>query len=362
MKKLHYSLIIIVLLSVSCLKSSETEISSEITNSFSVDPFWPKPLPNNWLIGQVAGVAVDSKDHIWIIQRPGSLGEDETATQPSESYPYDPAPPVMEFDPEGHLIQAWGGSGKDYEWPETEHGLFIDHSDNVWINGGGTGNHQVLKFTRDGKFLLAIGEPGKTGGNNDTALMGFPTEFYVDQNSNEIFISDGYVNNRIIVFDANTGKYKRHWGAYGYKPEDEYHADSLDLNHFNTPHSIQLSNDGLVYVADRGNNRIQVFEKDGTYVSEAFIARETTGYGSTWSLDFSHDPEQTFIYIADGTNQRVWILERKNLEKVGHFGRMGRYAGQFIWLHNVAVDSKGNIYTGEVFTGKRIQKFVQTDL
>ena len=342
----------------SCARSAGTSGDfADSTPEFMVDPFWPKPLPNNWLIGRVAGIAVDSRDHIWIINRPGSLGWDERESMPPERFSFVPAPPVIEFDPEGNLIQAWGGPGEGFEWPEEEHGLFIDHEDNIWINGGGSGNYQALKFSRDGRFILAIGKPGETGGNNDTILLGYPAEFDVDPIENEIYIADGYTNNRIIVFDASTGKYKRHWGAYGNKPEDFYNRRMLDLNQFNVPHAVRISNDGLVYVADRGNSRIQVFEKNGTFVFEEFFTKEHRGLGTAWDLDFSHDPEQKFIYMADGTNQHVWILERENLKVVDHFGHWGRNAGQFIWLHSIASDSKGNIYTSEVLTGKRVQKF-----
>ena len=350
-------------------KSGKTKTTVKAGNSlpyFNVDPFWPKSLPNNWLVGQVSGVAVDSKDHIWIIHRPDSLGEDEAATLPSKEFPYVPAPSVIKFDREGNIIQTWDGPGEDYEWPENEHGIFIDEEDNVWIGGNGDNDHQVLKFRKDGSFLLQIGKAGKTGGNDDTNLLGKPAEMDVDTIANEVYIADGYYNNRIIVFDASTGKYKRHWGAYGKKPEkppqDEYDPDMSSPQQFRTPvHAVRISADGLVYVCDRSNNRIQVFEKSGEFVHEKFIAEKTLGLGSTWDMDFSHDPQQKFVYLADGTNQHVRILRREDLSETEHFGRMGRYAGQFIWIHSVAVDSKGNLYTSEVYTGKRVQKFVLSD-
>lgn len=347
-------------------KPTKTETIGKFKKSipdFNVNPFWPKPLPNNWLIGQVSGVAIDSKDHIWIIHRPNSLGEDETATHSPNVFPYDPAPPIIEFDIEGNMIQSWGGSGEEFEWPESEHGIFIDHEDNIWIGGASDNDHQVLKFRADGTLLLQIGKAGKTGGNDDTNLLGKPTEFDVDPIANEVYIADGYLNNRIIVYDASTGKYKRHWGAYGKEPkkpsQDEFDPDMPPPKQFGTPvHSVRISTDELVYVCDRSNNRIQVFEKNGNFVNEKFIAKNTRGLGSTWDMDFSHDSQQTFVYVADGTNQCVHILQRENLKEIKHFGRMGRYAGQFIWVHNVTADSKGNIYTGEVYTGKRVQKFI----
>ncbi len=329
--------------------------------AFKVDPYWPEPLPNNWLVGQVSGIAIDSKDHIWIIHRPKSLGSDEAVSKllPQE-LPYSPAPSIMEFDSSGKLIQAWGGSDNGLNWPESEHGIFIDHEDNVWI--GGFTDHQVLKFRPDGTLLLQIGKAGKTGGSNDTTLLGGPTDVDVDRETNEVYIADGYVNHRIIVFDATTGKYKRLWGAYGSKPNDSdlgpYDPNlSSPLQFANPVHAVRISNDDLVYVCDRKNNRIQVFQKDGKFIQEVFISRETSGDGAAWDLDFSSGPGQKLIYVADGTNQCVWILHRESLEVIGHFGRIGRYAGQFICIHNIAVDSRGNTYTTEVHTGKRMQKF-----
>lgn len=332
--------------------------------AFKVDPYWPEPLPNNWLMGHVSGIAVDLKDHIWIVHRPKSLGSDEAIPGLlPEDLPYRPAPSIMEFDSSGKLIQAWNGSGRGLKWPENEHGIFIDHENNVWI--GGFTDHQVLKFSPGGKLLLQIGQVGRTGGSDDTTLLGGPTDIDVDPGTNEVYIADGYVNRRIIVFDATTGAYKRHWGAYGGKPiDDAFDTDPYDPRKLSSPsqfsnpvHAVRISNDGLVYVGDRKNNRIQVFQKNGTFIREVFISKETPGVGTVWDIDFSNCPEQKLIYVADGTNQCVWIMQRENLKVIGRFGRIGRYAGQFVWIHNIAVDSKGNIYTAEVHTGKRIQKF-----
>jgi len=366
MKSIYYFFVIVFFMSVACNRSPQTkeaeEPASEIP-SFKVDPFWPKTLPDNWLLGQVSGVAVDAEDHIWIINRPNSLGLDEVGPDwTSQELPFTPAPPVIEFDGEGNIVQSWGGQGEGYDWPESEHGIYVDPEDNVWISGAAENDHQVLKFTSDGEFLLQIGRPGETGGSNNKELLGKPAEIDVDIENNEVYIADGYLNKRVIVFDAETGEYKRHWGAYGNEPEDiesdSYVSNNISPEHFSVVHSVRISEDGLVYVCDRGNNRIQVFQKDGKFLFEEFIAKDTPGYGSTWDTDFSADPGQRFIYVADGTNQCVRILERENLKILGHFGRIGRYAGQFMWVHNVAVDSEGNIYTGEVYTGKRVQKFI----
>ena len=350
-------------------QKSKKDISVESIPVFIVDPFWPKPLPDNWLLGQVSGIAVDNKDHIWIVHRPNSLGLDEGGPAwQSMKLPFTPAPPVIEFDTEGNVIQAWGGPGEGYDWPKGEHGIFVDHNNNVWIGAAyGKINYDqhILKFTSDGTFLFQIGESEKTGGSNDTVLLGRPTDFAVDQIENEVYISDGYLNHRVIVFDANTGKYKRHWGAYGNKPNDikqaPYNPNNPPPSQFGEVHALVISNDGLVYVCDRNNNRVQVFKKNGDFLFEKFVAKNTLGLGSVWDIDFSHDPRQSLIYVADGTNQCVWILNRENLETIGKFGRIGRYAGQFMWVHNLVVDSKGNIFTAEVYTGKRAQKFIYSE-
>jgi len=370
MEKLSYCFITVIVLFISsCGRTPDSKISGPGIDTlpvFKVDPFWPGTLPDNWLLGQVAGLAADREGNIWIIHRPRSLGENEGGPDwKTYKLPYVPAPPVIEFDAGGKIIKAWGGEGEGYDWPEVEHGILIDHENNVWIGGSGANDHQILKFTPEGKFLLQIGKPAKTGGSNDTALLGRPTEYDVDTETNEIYIADGYLNKRIIVFDAASGKYKRHWGAYGNKPDDArqepYNPSGTPSSQFGeVTHAIRISNDNLVYVCDRSNNRIQVFRKDGTFVSEEFVARNTIGLGSAWDIDFSHDPGQQYAYLADGTNQCIWILQRKDLKTLGRFGSMGRYAGQFIWIHNLATDINGNIYTAEVLTGKRVQKFILT--
>ena len=322
---------------------------------FQVDPGWPKPLPNQWLMGQASGVAVDRQDHIWVIQRPRTLTEDERGAtlSPPRSLCCAPAPPVLEFDADGNLLQAWGGQGQGYDWPLNEHGIYVDAQDNVWIGGNDQKDHQVLKFTRDGKFLLQIGKADTTGGDNDTAHLGRPANVAVDPTANELFVADGYKNHRVIVFDARTGAYKRHWGANGRPPGDP------SVKPFGNPvHCVRLARDGLLYVCDRSHNRIQVFKKDGAFVKEFVVAPATRGSGSVWDVDVSHDAPQTWLYNADGENNHVWTLLRESGKVLAKFGRNGRQAGQFHWVHNLAVDSRGNIYTTEVDTGKRAQKFV----
>lgn len=332
--------------------------------AFDVDPTWPKPLPNRWILGQVAGVAVDSRDHVWIVHRPGSLTPQEigAALDPPTAECCVPAPPVIEFDPEGNVVQAWGGSGTHAPWPGSEHGIFVDAEDHVWIGSSGPEDQVVQKFTRSGERLLQIGRFGETGGSGDTVLLGRPTDIAVDPAAGEVYLTDGYGNRRVIVFDAETGAYKRHWGAYGAPPDDGelplYDPGASPSPSFRSPvHAVVLSSDGGVYVADRVNNRIQQFGKDGSFVREAFLRPETLSMGSAWDLAFSPDPEQRWLYLADGTNNKIWILSRETLEVAGSFGRNGRYAGELHWVHNVAVDSRGNLYTGEVDTGQRVQKF-----
>jgi DNA-binding beta-propeller fold protein YncE len=326
---------------------------------FTVDPFWPKPLPNRWLLGQVSGIAVDRRDHVWIVQRPKSLTEDErgASLSPPRSLCCVPAPPVIEFDAEGNLVQAWGGPGAGYDWPSSEHGIFVDHHDDVWLAGNGDRDHHVLKFTRTGRFLMQIGKPGASGGDGDVHHLRRPADARVDPATNELYVADGYGNHRVIVFDAATGAYRRHWGANGRPPGDP------GVKAFGNPvHCVRITKEGLVYVCDRRNNRIQVFRRDGTFVKEIALAPETRGSGAVWDLDFSVDPGQTYLYAADGENNHVWLLQRDSGRVLSRLGRNGRSAGQFHWVHNLAVDSKGNLYTAEVDTGKRVQKFVNQGL
>ena len=381
---------------------------------FSVDPFWPKPLPHKWQIGQVPGIAVDRDDNVWIVQRPRTLTSDERGAsnfEPGVGPVLDgtprpqgaisdcclPAPSVMQFDRKGNLLRAWGGpvdpnkcveTGNDAttcQWPNTEHGIFVDHNMNVWL--GGQAGGAVLKFTADGQFLMQIGrrQPpvrnsnDTSGGVNGTPLLAQPADLEVDPDNNELYIADGYTNLRVIVVDARTGMYKRHWGAYGQNPVNDtgnvgpYIKNQPPAPHFRNPvHAVRITDDGLVYVADRSNDRIQVFDKKKVgmpcqnptgaagmcgFVREFFVERDTLGPGSTWDIDVSADKQQRYLFNADGSNNYVWTLLRRTGQILDRFGRNGRMAGQFHWVHNLAVDSKGNIYTAEVDTGKRVQKF-----
>ncbi|MEP7118566.1 MAG: hypothetical protein ABI880_13335 [Acidobacteriota bacterium] len=333
--------------------------------TFKIDPTWPQEFPNHWVMGAVTGVFVDAKDHVWVTNLPETLTEEElyeTQTPPMGTC-CKPAPPVIEIDQNGKVVQGWGqGTMEDTSnWPRNPHGIFVDHNDFVWI--GTYMHHRVQKFTRDGKLVMTIGEYDKTAGSNDTKLLGGPSGIWVDPKTNEVFISDGYRNRRVIVFDGATGAYKRHWGAYGNKPDDTEKFDPKTMTagalpkQFSTPHGITGSSDGKIYVADRRGNRVQVFDQSGKFLAEKVIAPATLSSGSSFVPVLSRDAQQQYLYLADGTNHKVWILRRTDLEVIGEFGRGGRQLGQFLRPHGMSIDSKGNLYVGEASTGRRVQRF-----
>jgi hypothetical protein len=395
--------------------------------SFQVDPLWPKPLPNHWLLGSVTGVAVDARDHIWIVHRGydsmTARTEIGAATSPKTSEECCvPAPPVLEFDTAGNLVSHWGGPGEKYDWPVSPGGIAVDSKGSVWITaagppeipgsgnasagrgraggsaagaatagqgragggaaegggtiavtpatgqpasaaggaaggqgrggGGGRGNAppkpqdaQVLKFSRTGDFLLQIGKPGETGDDESTTALNRPAGIDVDPSGSEVYVADGFVNHRVIVFDAATGAHKRHWVGSG---------DAA----LKTVSCARVAKDGTVYVCDRGNNRVQAYDKNGKFLKQGAVSPETKGTGSVWDIALSRDPQQRYLYVADGHDQKIFILRRDTLETVGSFGDGGRYPGTFYAVGSVAVDSKGNIYTGENLEGKRVQKFM----
>src|SRR6516225_3353233 len=324
---------------------------------FEVNPLWPKPLPNHWIMGQTIGVSVDAQDHIWIIHRAGSLepGELHATTSPPTAQCCAAAPPILEFDEEGNLLRHWGGPADGYDWPLSNHGITIDYKGNVWIGGNSrepmpgsdapTGGFQsfhddmILKFTRDGKFILQIGKPGRSSGSNDPANLRLPAKTFVNPRTNELY------------------------GAYGKKPDDAdlgpYRPSAQPAAQFRNPvHCAMLSEDNLLYVCDRGNDRIQVFKPNGEFVKEVFIEPATLGSGAAWDIAFSRDKDQKFLYVCDGENDRVHILDRQSLEVLTSFGEGGRQPGEFYGVHSIATDSKGNIFTTETYRGQRVQKFV----
>jgi DNA-binding beta-propeller fold protein YncE len=349
---------------------------------FEVDPLWPKPLPNHWILGSAIGVWVDTDDHVWIIHRSSAtlhVNEKPLELQTGECCAG--APPVLEFDQAGNLLRHWGGPGEGYEWPDSNHGIFIDHKGNVWIGGNGGPDSHILKFTKDGKFLMQVGKKGArrkagaaagsnegdvanfAGGSNDEVSFGRVAKIFVDARANEAYIADGYLNKRVAVLDADTGKMKRWWGAYGNVPDDAplpaYDPSAPAAQQFRNPvHCADMSNDRQLYVCDRVGNRLQVFTPEGKFVKEAFYAKNTKNAGSVWDIAFSRDQGQRFIFMADGVNEKVRVINRQTLEELTTFGDGGRQPGQFYGVHSIASDSQGNLYTTETYEGKRLQRFV----
>jgi len=379
---------------------------------FTVDPLWPKPLPNHWILGSAVGVAVDSRDHIFVVNLTNSFNvrtEIGAAQNPPTGECCLPAPPVLEFDADGKLVSSFGGQAQGFTWPSTVNGLAIDNRDNLWIGGVGGMDTQILKFAKTGRFVGQLGKaapppPPAPAAVPDTAYQGVsgagrgaaaggrggrggrgggapasapansasmdsfggPAAFAFDARANEAFVADGSRNRRIAVVDMNTGAIKRVWGAYGAKPDDAaqpaYTPGAPPSKQFSTVSCVEISTDDLVYVCDRQNNRIQVFRKNGSFVKEGVIAPQTRGAGSVWDIAFSRDPQQRFIYVADGMNMKVRIVDRQTLQEITSFGDGGRTPGQFFAVHSIATDSKGNIYTTESLEGKRVQKFLYQGL
>jgi DNA-binding beta-propeller fold protein YncE len=387
------SVIVAAGLSLSGSTSLIAQAPARQVPKFQVDPSWPK-VPSKWVLGLVSGVNVDDQDHIWVIHRPRTVKPEQKDRA---------APAVLEFDAAGNLIQAWGGPGEGYEWPDTEHGVTVDKKGFVWIAGSAEKDGQILKFTKSGKFVMQIGHSGQSKGNTDTMNVHGAADVYVYPKTNEVFVADGYFNRRIIVFDADTGKFKRMWGAFGNvatdpppppdtgrgrgrgsgMPPPDTSEEGPGADQFNLVHSARISTDGLLYVSDRANKRVQIFTPEGKYVTQVFISRHKAppstlpgtslgrpisklvdglvNAGMTASRTaFSPDREQRFLYVIDRSRQQVAILDRKSLEILDYFGNgPGDAPGQFYILHDLAVDSKGNAYTAEVNDdgNRRAQKF-----
>jgi len=288
---------------------------------FEVDPLWPKPIPNEGLLGMTIGAAIDEQDNLWITHRSSAtLHNNEKGAEltPPIAMCCRGAAPVLAFNPAGDMIHSWGAKGEGYEWPESMHGIFVDHKGFVWLGGNGAKDAQILKFTKDGKFVMQSGHQGKNEGSNDPVNFGRVAQIYIDPKTNEGFVADGYKNKRLAVIDADTGKIKRFWGAYGNKPDDapqgKYDPKAVALQQFRNPvHCVALANDGLLYVCDRQHDRVQIFHTDGKFQKEYFFSKDTLGSGSTWEIAFSKDPAQRFIYLTDGQNERVRIVERSTM-------------------------------------------------
>jgi sugar lactone lactonase YvrE len=374
---------------------------------FEVDPMWPKPMPNHWLLGSATGIAIDSRDHVYVLHLTDSFTartETGAGTITPTGECCSSAPNVLEFDPSGNLVSSWGGPGQGYDWPTQNAGIAIDPAGNIWIGGMGGTDTRVLKFTKDGKFVAqygrqgqapppppaaaadtqyagqspargqgAAGRAGGRGGrggrggppplpaaSTSTEMFGGATAFAFDAGSSEVYVADGARNRRIAVVDLNTGAIKRFFGAYGAPPDDAAASAPNDPapKQFAGVRCVETASDGNLYVCDSKNNRIQVLQKDGKLVREARIAPNTLANGAVWDVAFSRDPQQRYVYVADGSNMKVHVLERSSLSHLTSFGEGGRYPGQFLAVSGVATDSKGNLYTIEGAEGKKLQKFV----
>jgi len=352
--------------------------------TFEPDPTFPR-LPNNWVLGNVAGVAVDRHDNVWMIHRPRTVPADKT-----------PAPPVLEFDAAGKFLQAWGGDGSGYDWPDAEHNIFVDYKDNVWISGSSPGGQSkttrsddmLIKFTDTGKFLLQVGGRSVSLGSKDAKSVNKPGDLFVSAKTNEVYVADGYGNRRVIVFDADTGAFRRMWGAFGKPPEDDPDSGGrgasggppgvpagrgagrgaapvvLDTEGPGAPkfasavHGVVVSNDNIVYVADRSHRRVQMFTPKGKYLGQMFVNRAGPASDSVSGFALSPDKDQQFLYMADYGNSHIVVANRKKMAILYQFGTRGAAPGDFQGLHHIAVDSRGNLYAAEVAPGARAQRFI----
>lgn len=350
-------------------------------------------LPDDMAVGRGRGLDISPDGHIWMAhsteaiesQQEGRILLGLDGPNPDGFECCSAAPPILEFDAEGNFVQGWGGPSDEYDWPRGIHGLHFDHTGHIWIAGEDPRDAMILKFTRDGEFVMQIGQaqreevlemreqlgwsyPAETT-SGDTTNVGRAADMRVHGPTNELFVADGYGNHRVAVFDAATGEYKRHWGAYGDpdpddsipQPDSGQFGVGESANQFHVPHDIAVSDDGMVYVADRGHNRIQVFTGEGEYLEEVFISRSSrAGASSVGTLDFSADPEQGYLYVGDAGNGRVRVLDRQTFEEVGQYGRLGYAPGQFMYIHQLRVGPDGAFYVMDIRTGT-VSKFAKTN-
>jgi hypothetical protein len=333
---------------------------------FSVDPNWPQ-IPNNWVLGEVTSISVDRNDHIWVLHVPQSIPEAQRANA---------APPVLEFDAAGKLLTSWGGPGGTV-WLGREHGIFVDANDFIWIGGRagwprqttpGVSDDMILKFTMAGKLVMQIGHSGQSKGNVDTENVHQATDVFVDTTAKEVYVADGYGNKRVVVFDSETGKFKRMWGAFGNAPPPTLAANPATPQpqttpdgppEFGLPHAIKASRDGVVYVADRINNRIQLFTREGKFVKQVRVTNDGSDVVPVPAgFAFSPDEKQQFLYVVDSGPMRIVIFDRATMTQIGVIGMKGSHAGEFDIVHHMAADSKGNLYTAESVNNRRAQRFV----
>ena len=322
--------------------------------TFAVDPAWPK-VPPQWKLGDVSSMTTDAQGNIWVLHRPRTLKDPDFAKA---------APPVIVFDQAGNYVKSWGGDGQGYDWPQREHGIYIDPKGFVWVGGNNcptnglarlkpVADDAILKFTQDGKFVMQIGHSNQSKGNADTANVHRAADVQVYSPTNELFVADGYGNHRVIVFDADTGAFKRMWGAFGNKPQDDDHCEIVRHTNFDPPgpqnlsvvHSIRVAHDGMVYVADRENRRVQMFSNDGKFIKQHLNGASTFAN----SVALSPDPDQQFLYV--GAGKEIAILDRKSLDRVGTVNMPGMIGG-----HLITTDAKGNIYVAG--TGQGLQRLV----
>jgi hypothetical protein len=336
---------------------------------FEVDPTWPT-IPEDWVLGEVTSVSVDRNDNVWVLHVPQSVPAERRANA---------APPVLQFDSEGNLLRSWGGPANGTAWLGREHGIFVDANDFVWLGGRagwpratapGVSDDMLMKFTMDGELVLQIGRSGESTGNLDTENVHQATDVFVDTEAQEIYAADGYGNKRVIVFDSETGEFKRMWGAFGNPPPPTF-APNAPMPQpqttpegppeFGLPHAIKVSNDGVVYLADRINNRIQLFTREGEFLQQVRVTNDGSDVVPVPAgFAFSPDQDQQLLYVVDSGAMRVVIFDRRAMTQIGVVGSRGANAGEFDIVHHIAVDSNGNLYTAEIVNNWRAQKFVPT--